>query len=120
MKKILGIMTICLIALAAWAGLNDASQTLPAEVPDAQNALHGRIPGDLPTMTNVEEVVGAIVTNLVWQKYRSEDLRNCFWNPSARIFYKGEIKRIDGEDRMFYIAITNVNLFVVGVPDELK
>ena len=120
MKKILGILSICLIAIAAWAGLSDASQTLPVEVPDAQTAVHGRVKGDTPIVTNIEEIVHTVVTNMIWQKYRSEDLRNCFWNPNARIFYKGDIKRIDGEDRMFYIAITNVNLFIYGVPPELQ
>lgn len=121
-KSLMSLLVIAGIALFAWAGLEDLSNAanMPAEIPDAQTALHGKIPGDRQTITNVEAIVGSIVTNMIYQKYQAEDLRNCFWSPSSRIFYRGEIKRIDGEDRMYYIAITNVNLFTLGVPDALK
>lgn len=122
MKKTFGILfgCVCVAVAALAAGLSDESATLPVEIPDAEKVIHGRMPGDAQMVTNIEAIAYSIVTNMIYQKYRSEDLRNCFWSPSSRIFYRGEIKRIDGEDRMYYIAITNVNLFTIGVPEELR
>lgn len=111
MKKTCAIIAGLLVIATALAGLHDDTSALDYPMPDIHDELHGSVQSNIRVATNINEFITNIATNLVKQRIRI-NLNNCIWDPDSKILYERTIK----DNRLFYIAVTNVDLISEGLP----
>lgn len=129
MKKLLFALTIPILILGCTSDqmrmsarpplLGGSTPTYPEDldvpIPEPEQEFQGNIKANTPMVTNTVEITQALAENLYEHKILI-DLSNCIWDPDAKILYERTIKNIDGKSRLYYIAVTNVNLLAIKEP----